>query len=99
MDEMKDCQLTRSNPRPPPPPPHLPPTKKIADLIWESAVPWADPDDGDVVEAGRVGDRGRWEVALLRLRHDDGVNLKTNFGPNELKLIFKLLYDKKLSST
>ena len=49
-----------------------------ANLVRECAVPGADPDDGDVVEAGSVGHR-RWrELAEAGLRHYYRVDLRRN---------------------
>lgn len=63
-------------------------------FVGEGRLPGTDPDDGDVVEAARVGDGGRGEVAFHRMGHDDGVHLLGNevVAPNT---ITKLLFLKK----
>ena len=48
----------------------------VTHLVRERAVPGADADDGDVVEAGGIRHRRRGELAEAGLRHHYRVNLR-----------------------
>ena len=52
--------------------------RACTNLVRERAVPGADADDGDVVEAGGVRHRRRGELAEAGLRHHYRVNLRRN---------------------